>query len=99
MFRDMASFAFDDLVKGAEEDSVSRRDAYLALAIKEFADVKADIGKTFEAAQLIAKSLCTQACIGWQSIDGEVSTDKLVVFKGGEKVLVDMAPVDMTPLL
>lgn len=64
VFCDMVSFAFDDLVKSAKEDAVSRRDAYLALAIKEFADVEAEIGEAFDAAQLIAKSLCTQACIG-----------------------------------
>jgi len=99
VFCDMTSFAFDDLVKSAKEDAVSRRNAYLALAIKEFADVEAEIGEAFDAAQLIAKSLCTQACIGWQRVDGEISADKLVVFKGGERVLVDMAPVDMASLL
>ena len=79
VFCDMASFAFDYLVKSAKEDAVSRRDAYLALAIKEFADVEAEIGEAFDAAQLIAKSLCTQACVGWQEVDGEISADLRII--------------------
>lgn len=99
LFRDMASFAFEDFVAAADDDSVTRKNAYLALAIKEFCDVEANISEEFEAAQLLAEALCTQACIGWQKIDEEVSGEKLVVFKDSEKVLVGMAPVDLTPLL
>lgn len=99
LFCDMASFAFDDFVAAAGNDCVTRKNAYLALAIKEFCDVEACISEEFEAAQLVAEALCTQACIGWQKIDREVSSEKLVVFKGSEKVLVDMAPCDLKSLL
>lgn len=99
LFCDMADFAFEKLIAGAERDAISRRDAYLARAIKEFADVDADICEGFAAAQLVAEALSAQACGGWQRIDGEIPTNQLVVFKDGKKVLVDMAPVDLAPLM
>jgi len=99
LFLDMAGFAFEKLIVGVGGDTISRRDAYLARAIKEFADVDADICEEFAAAQLVAEALSAQACGGWQRVDGEIPTDKLVVFKGGKKVLVDMAPVDLAPLM
>ena len=36
---------------------------------------------------------------GWQKVDGEVLADKLVVLKNGEKILVNMAPCELEPLL
>lgn len=100
LFLDMASFAFEDLVKGASGETVSRKDAYLAHVIKEFADVDADISGEFAAAQLVAEALSAQACSGWQRVDGEVPDDKLVVFnEAGDRILVDMAPCDLSPLL
>ena len=99
LFCDMASFAFDDFAKSAGGDTVPRHDACLALAIKEFCDAEADICRRSNAAQLVAKALCTQVCIGWQKIDGEVSSEKLAIFKDGEKVLIDMKPIDLSSLL
>lgn len=99
LFCDAASFAFEKLVEGANGEVVSRRDAYLALKIKEFATFGARGSEEFAAAQLVAEALSAQACGGWQTIDEDVSTDKLVVFKGGEKILVDMRPCNLTPLL
>lgn len=100
LFLDMATFAFEKLVKGACAESISRKDAYLALAIREFADVDVVICEEFAAAQLVAEALCSQACGGWQKIDGEVLYDKLVVFNdAGEKVLVNMSPCDLGALL
>lgn len=99
LFLDMASFAFEKLIEGADEETVSRRDAYLAHVIKEFADVDAEICEEFAAAQLVAEALSVQACGGWQRIDGEVLTDMLAVFKDDKWVLVNMCPCDLTPLL
>lgn len=67
--------------------------------IKEFCDAEADICRRSDAAQLVAKALCTQVCIGWQKIDGEASSEKLAIFKDGEKVLIDMKPIDLSSLL
>lgn len=99
LFLDMASFAFEKLIAGAEGDTISRRDAYLARTIKEFADVDAGICEEFVAAQLVAEALSAQACGGWQKVDGEIPTDKLVVFKDGKRILVDMAPCDLSSLM
>ena len=41
-FCDSASFAFEKLIESANEETISRRDAYLALKIKEFADIAAE---------------------------------------------------------
>lgn len=98
-FCDAASFAFEKLIEGANEKAVSRRDAYLALKIGEFAALGAGGGETFAAAQRIAEALSSQACGGWQKVDEEVLTDRLAVFKDGEWILVDMRPCDLTPLL
>ena len=100
LFDDMASFAFDDFVKEALEDCVSRVNAYQAFAIKEFADVKVEGDELLIAARLVAEALSTQACAGWQLIDGKVSSDKLVVYTpSGERVIISMHPIDFTPLL
>ena len=100
LFEDMASFAFDDFVKEALEDRISRFNAYQALAIKEFADVRAGGSELLFAAQLVAESLYTQACIGWQLIDGKASPNKLVVYTPvGERVVIGIHPIDLTPLL
>ena len=99
LFCDAASFAFEKLVEGANGEVISRRDAYLALKIKEFATLGAKGSEEFAAAQLVAEALSTQACGGWQTIDEYISTDKLVVFKTGKKILVDMKPCDLAPLL
>ena len=99
LFRDAISFAFEDLVKGADAETVSRRGAYLALKIREFASIGAEDSEEFAAAQLVAEALSAQACGGWQKVDGEVLTDKLVVYKDGERVLVDMKPCSLSALL
>lgn len=99
LFCDAATFAFEKLIEGANEKHVSRHDAYLALKINEFAALGAEGSEKFAAAQLVAEALSVQACGGWQRIDEEVLADKLVVFKVGNKVLVDMNPCDLTPLL
>ena len=70
LFYDAISFAFEDLVKGADAETVSRRDAYLALKIREFASIGAEGSEEFAAAQLVAEALSAQACGGWQEVDG-----------------------------
>ena len=99
LFCDAATFAFEKLIENANEESVSRRDAYLALKIGEFATIGAEGSEEFAAAQLVAEALSAQACGGWQEVDGEVPADKLVVYKNGEHVLVNMKPCDLMPLL
>lgn len=99
LFLDMATFAFEKLVRGASEETVSRQDAYLAHKIKEFADVDAEGSNTLIAAQLVAEALSTQACGGWHKEDGVVLNDRLAVFANGKWVLVDMSPCDLSPLL
>lgn len=100
LFEDMATFAFDDFAKEALENRISRFNAYQALAIKEFADVRVDGDEFLTAAQLVAESLCTQTCAGWQLIDGKVSPNELVVYMpSGEKTIIGMHPMDLTPLL
>ena len=100
LFGDMAGFAFRDFKAHAEEGAVPRELVYLAFAMKEFAELEAEVSDEFEAAQMVAEAIYKQGCYGWQRVDGEILKHQLVVLVGEEdRVLVNMRPVDLSPLL
>ena len=100
LFRDMASFAFVDFKAHAEEGAVPRGLVYLAFAMKEFAEMEAEVSDEFKAAQMVAEAIYKQGCYGWQRVDGEILRHQLVVLVGEEgRVLVNMRTVDLAPLM